>query len=242
MKKLLALSLAALMALSLLAACGGKTDAPVDTDDVVTDTDTTPDATPETPDVDAPAEPDDGVIGGDEFVVTPPEGGAPIDGPAAMPDEGGTDDEPYFGDGLTEPDAALCEILDAIYAESDPLYGSLETIGVDVVGAARLSYYTGLSDGSVFDAVIASEPMMSSQAYSMVIARVAEGQDAAAVARDILNNIDTRKWFCVSADDKAACVAGDIIMFVMVDEYNTEISSAQFVDAFNTLYDGTAVS
>lgn len=260
MKKFLALTLALLLALSLLTACGGKDDT---ADDTITTPGTAGTDDPEneldTPDADADDEvadtlPDAGEPDGSEIPAEPdmetPAGtpdesiDAPIDAPATMPDDGmdDFDDEPYYGDGFVEPDAELCEILDAIYGASDPGYGSLETVGVDLNDAYRVSYYTGLSDSAVFDAVIASEPMMSSQAYSMVIARVAEGQDAEAVAREIMNSVNTAKWVCVSADDMSACVSGQIVMFVMVDEYNTEIHSAQFAEAFNTLYSGTSVS
>jgi hypothetical protein len=56
-----------------------------------------------------------------------------------------------------------------------------------------------------------------------------------------MDNIDTAKWICVSADDTAAAYSGDLVLFVMVDEYNEELSARPFVDAFLSIYGGTAV-
>ena len=222
MKKYLALTLAVLLALSALTACGGKKD----------DTDKTPDQTvtdtPETgaPDTDTPDTPD-----------------ADPDEPAARPDEEpGADDDFGADDGAdaVEPDGALSDIVDAIYEKADPGY-ALGTIGVDLTDEYLLSYYTGLTDGSVLTAAVASEPMISSQAFSLVVARVADGQDAKSVAKDMLAGVNPAKWICVSADDMTAAVSGDIVLLVMVNEYDDDIASADFANAFVDLYGGELV-
>lgn len=222
MKKYLALALAILLALSALTACGGKKD----------DTDKTPDQTvtdtPETgaPDTDTPDTPD-----------------ADPDEPAARPDEEpGADDDFGADDGAdaVEPDGALSDIVDAIYEKADPGY-ALGTIGVDLTDEYLLSYYTGLTDGSVLTAAVASEPMISSQAFSLIVARVADGQDAKSVAKDMLAGVNPAKWICVSADDMTAAVSGDIVLLVMVNEYDGDIASADFANAFVDLYGGELV-
>lgn len=222
MKKYLALTLAVLLALSALTACGGKKD----------DTDKTPDQTvtdtPETgaPDTNTPGTPD-----------------ADPDEPAARPDEEpGADDDFGADDGAdaVEPDGALSDIVDAIYEKADPGY-ALGTVGVDLTDEYLLSYYTGLTDGSVLTAAVASEPMISSQAFSLVVARVADGQDAKSVAKDMLAGVDPAKWICVSADDMTAAVSGDIVLLVMVNEYDGDIASADFANAFVDLYGGELV-
>ena len=229
MKKYLALTLAVLLALSALTACGGKKD----------DTDKTPDQTvtdtPETgaPDTDTP----------DTDTDTPDAPDADPDEPAARPDEEpGADDDFGADDGAdaVEPDGALSDIVDAIYEKADPGY-ALGTIGVDLTDEYLLSYYTGLTDGSVLTAAVASEPMISSQAFSLVVARVADGQDAKSVARDMLAGVNPAKWICVSADDMTAAVSGDIVLLVMVNEYDDDIASADFANAFVDLYGGELV-
>ena len=222
MKKYLALTLAVLLALSALTACGGKKD----------DTDKTPDQTvtdtPETgaPDTDTPDTPD-----------------ADPDEPAARPDEEPGADDDFGADAgadAVEPDGALSDIVDAIYEKADPGY-ALGTIGVDLTDEYLLSYYTGLTDGSVLTAAVASEPMISSQAFSLVVARVADGQDAKSVAKDMLAGVNPAKWICVSADDMTAAVSGDIVLLVMVNEYDDDIASADFANAFVDLYGGELV-
>ncbi len=226
MKKYLALTLAILLALSALTACGGKKDDPDKTpDQTVTDT-------PETgaPDTDTP----------DTDTGTPD---ADPDEPAAKPDEEpGADDDFGADDGAdaVEPDDALSDIVDAIYEKADPGY-ALGTVGVDLTDEYLLSYYTGLTDGSVLTAAVASEPMISSQAFSLVVARVADGQDAKTVAKDMLAGVNPAKWICVSADDMTAAVSGDIVLLVMVNEYDGDIASADFANAFVDLYGGELV-
>jgi hypothetical protein len=218
-KKLLALLLALVLALGALTACGqtdtadDASDATVDTDVVTDDETTEPSDEDETPvDTDEPSEEE-----------TPE---APIEDAEAP----------------TEADSSSLEaVIDAIYAVEDPILGSLATIPVDLDDADSLAYYTGLTDNSKLVEVAVSEPMIGSQAYSLVVARVADEADAESVARDIMDNIDTAKWICVSADDTAAAYSGDLALFVMVDEYNEELSARPFVDAFLSIYGGTAV-
>ena len=234
MKKYLALTLAILLALSALTACGGKKNE--DT------TVTTPDQTvTDTPDTDAPDGSADTPETGDGAVITPPEDDSPaIDQPAATPDEGengGEVSEPAY----VEPDADLSDIVDAIYEKVDPGY-SVETVGVDLTDDYRLTYYTGLTDGSVLTAAVASEPMISSQAYSLVVARVADGQDAKRVAEDMLAGVNPAKWVCVSADDMTAAVSGDIVMLIMVNEYDEATPSVDYANAFVDLYGGETVT
>ena len=229
MKKYLALTLAILLALSALTACGGKKDDTDKTpDQTVTDTPETgaPDTDTDTPDTDTPDTPD-----------------ADPDEPAARPDEEpGADDDFSADDGAdaVEPDGALSDIVDAIYEKADPGY-ALGTIGVDLTDEYLLSYYTGLTDGSVLTAAVASEPMISSQAFSLIVARVADGQDAKSVAKDMLAGVNPAKWICVSADDMTAAVSGDIVLLVMVNEYDDDIASADFANAFVDLYGGELV-
>ena len=226
MKKYLALTLAILLALSALTACGGKKDDPDKTpDQTVTDTPET--GAPDT-DTDTPDTPDAGTPDADP------------DEPAAKPDEEpGADDDFGADDGAdaVEPDAELSDIVDAIYEKADPGY-ALGTVGVDLADEYFLSYYTGLTDGSVLTAAVASEPMISSQAFSLVVARVADGQDAKTVASDMLAGVNPAKWICVSADDMTAAVSGDIVLLVMVNEYDGDIASADFANAFVDLYGG----
>jgi hypothetical protein len=59
---------------------------------------------------------------------------------------------------------------------------------------------------------------MSSQAYSLVIAKVKEGTDADKLAKAMSENIDMRKWICVSAEVLYATSTEDLVFLVMSSE------------------------
>ncbi len=120
--------------------------------------------------------------------------------------------------------------VDAIY-EKYPLPFMTGTIPAEMINADSYSYYTGLLDDSRVNALIVSESMIGAQAYSLVLLSVKEGEDATAVATDMINGIDQRKWMCVEADLIRTVVSGNTVMLVMIDS-SMEIGIDGFVDAF----------
>ena len=61
--------------------------------------------------------------------------------------------------------------------------------------------------------------------------RTAEGADPKAVAQEMTDNIDTRKWICVGADEKIVAGYGDTVMLIMLDS-QLGLSAQSYVDAF----------
>ena len=102
---------------------------------------------------------------------------------------------------------------------------------VDLSDADATWYFTGLSDASQITDVAVYEPMMGSQAFSMVMVRTAEGADPKAVAEEMKAGIDPRKWICVGADEIMAAGYGDTVMFIMLDS-QLGLSAQSYVDAF----------
>ena len=98
-------------------------------------------------------------------------------------------------------------------------------------GKWAVQYFTGLSDASKITDVAVYESMMGSQAFSLVMVRTAEGEDAKAVAQKMKDNIDPRKWICVGADEIMAAGYGDTVMFIMVDS-QLGLKAQSYVDAF----------
>lgn len=90
---------------------------------------------------------------------------------------------------------------------------------------------TGLDSAGMISDVAVFEPMMGSMAFSLVMVRVAEGQDAKNVAESMKQGIDPRKWICVEADDLKVAGFGDTVMLIMVSSTGT-LTSQNFVDAF----------
>lgn len=140
-------------------------------------------------------------------------------------DSGKTDPSANKGDTTDSKPAAnknysgtLTDLIDGIYAKQ-PVDLSLESNAIDP-SSDSLAYFTGLSDGSKVKEIVVSEPMMSSQAYSLVVVRVKDAADTASVAQAMFDGIDQVKWLCVTADALAVGAYGDTIVLSMVDSYN----------------------
>ena len=98
-------------------------------------------------------------------------------------------------------------------------------------GLWMISNYTGLQNAEKINEVAVYEPMMGSLAFSMVLVRVNDAAEAQAVAQEMSDNIDTRKWICVEANEKIVVGYGDVVMLIMLDNTNG-MTAQSFVDAF----------
>lgn len=129
----------------------------------------------------------------------------------------------------------VSDIINLIYKnKSVELY--LDTLSVDVTDANSVKFYTGLTDGTGLKEIAVSEPMMGSQAYSLVLARVAPGTDAASIAKSMKDGINPAKWICVEADHVVAASSGDLALLFMVqtDLVNTA-STTDILEAFKAV-------
>ena len=117
-------------------------------------------------------------------------------------------------------DAELSELLDKMYAIKGPDF-DVETDTVDFDDEYAVSSYTGLS-----------EPMMGSQAYSLVLVRLKDKADAADIAQKMADGINPRKWVCVEADELTVVSKDNIIMLFMADHelYSRDDAVAAFTE------------
>lgn len=114
-------------------------------------------------------------------------------------------------------------IYEGVEAELPP---TLNTQVVDISNVDILKSYTGLSSNENIDAVVVSEPMIGSQAYSLVLVKVKDGQDANAIAKEMSENIDTRKWICVEAEKLYATSQDNLAVLIMAsNEWATPVSN-----------------
>lgn len=112
-------------------------------------------------------------------------------------------------------------IYEGVEAELPP---TLNTQVVDISNVDILKSYTGLSSNENIDAVVVSEPMIGSQAYSLILVKVKDGQDANAIAKEMSENIDTRKWICVEAEKLYATSQDNLAVLIMAsDEWVTPV-------------------
>ena len=127
-------------------------------------------------------------------------------------------------------------LVNKIYESKMPEFG-LMTMPVDLADADTTAWLTGVSDPALLKEAVISEPMISSQAYSLVLVRVADAVKAEEVANMMLDNIDPGKWMCVAADDIDAAIYGDLVLFVMIDS-SFGMPAADFIGAFKTIAGG----
>ena len=127
-------------------------------------------------------------------------------------------------------------LIEKIYENKMPEF-ALMTMPVDLNDAEGTAWLTGVTDPALLKEAAVSESMMGSQAYSLVLARVADAAKAEEVANMMLANIDPVKWICVQADDIDAAIYGDLVLFVMIDS-QFGIPAADMIGAFKTVTGG----
>lgn len=93
------------------------------------------------------------------------------------------------------------------------------------------SYFLGTNDIN-FEEALASEPMISSIAHSLVLIRLEDGADAQAIKDSILTHVDGFKWICVGVEKENIQVVqvGDLLALVMDNENHQAL-----VDSFKAL-------
>lgn len=114
--------------------------------------------------------------------------------------------------------AEMKAMFEKIYSDLGDTLPSLETAEIDVNDDSLVTAYTGLKSNKDIEAVVVSEPLMNAQAYSAVAVKVKDGADIETIKKEMLDNIDTNKWICVSAEKVYATNSGNIIFLVMSDE------------------------
>lgn len=121
--------------------------------------------------------------------------------------------------------------------EEPKISGTLEEIVEKIYGGTELelpqtmitelneeneAYFLGNNDIDYVKG-IASEPMMSSVAHSVVLLQVEEGADIESIKTSIKENVDPRKWICVGVEDDQVIVdhVGDIVVLIMSQDADT---------------------
>ncbi len=112
----------------------------------------------------------------------------------------------------------LSALVDKIYEGEENVLSSLQTQVIDVKDADAVKMITGLENGDKLEYLVASEPMISSQAYSLILAKVNKGENVNEVAKNIFESVNPSKWICVSAEKIYATNSGDVIFLIMSSE------------------------
>lgn len=72
---------------------------------------------------------------------------------------------------------------------------------------------------------LASEPIMSSVAHSVVLIRLNSSKDAENAKKEIKEKVNPRKWVCVEVEEKNVIVEskGDLVLLAMDNQYSEAI-------------------
>lgn len=127
------------------------------------------------------------------------------------------------GCGEKNVEGELSDIITKVYAdlETDEM-PMLDSINVLEMAPDNIEYYIGTKDIE-YEEILASEPMMSSIAYSVVLVRMKDGADIEAAKTKIADTVNPRKWMCVEVPEEDVIVKskGDLIILIMVGDENT---------------------
>lgn len=123
------------------------------------------------------------------------------------------------GCGNKNVEGELSDIMERIYAdipeEERPM---LDNFDVLELAPDNIEYYIGTTEIE-YKEIYASEPPMSSIAYSVVLVRMEEGADVETAKTAIKENVNPRKWLCVEVAEEDVIVKnkGDLIILIMVE-------------------------
>ncbi len=109
-------------------------------------------------------------------------------------------------------------MLDTIYSSEKVELPQLENAVIDVSDLMQVTTYTGLQSNENVEELVISVPFINSQAYSLAVVKVKENADIEKMKQEMLDNIDMRRWICVSAEKLYITNYENIIFLVMSSE------------------------
>lgn len=92
------------------------------------------------------------------------------------------------------------KMINAVYSKLGDQLPSLEIATISSSDINQVKTYTGLQSTDNIEKIVVSEPLMSAQAYLLATVKVKDGADIEKMKQEMLNNLDMRKWICVSAE------------------------------------------
>ena len=107
---------------------------------------------------------------------------------------------------------------DNINKDNKDILPELETMKINVKNIDEVTSYTGLKTNDGIESITVSVPVMTSQAYSVAIVKVKDNVDVEKIKQEMLDNIDMRRWICVSAEQLYITNSGNLIFSVMADK------------------------
>ena len=119
------------------------------------------------------------------------------------------------------------DIINTINKNNKSILPELETMKVDTKNIDEVTSYTGLKTNDGIKSIVVSVPLITAQAYSVAIVKVKDNADVEKIKQEMLDNIDMRRWICVSAEQLYITNSGNVIFSVMADK---DIAKAVYND------------
>ena len=110
------------------------------------------------------------------------------------------------------------DVINTINKNNKDVLPELETMKVDIKNIDEVTSYTGLKTNDDIESIVVSVPLITAQAYSVAIVRVKDNADVEKIKQEMLDNIDMRRWICVSAEQLYITNSGNVIFSVMADK------------------------
>ena len=121
----------------------------------------------------------------------------------------------------------IIKMINSINKDNKNVLPELETMKIDVKNIDEVTSYTGLTSNDNIESIVVSVPMMTAQAYSVAVVKVKDNADVEKIKQEMLDNIDMRRWICVSAEQLYITNSGNVIFSVMTDK---DIAKAVYDD------------
>ena len=129
--------------------------------------------------------------------------------------------------GSVETPKDINDIINTINKNNKNVLPELETMKVDIKNIDEVNSYTGLKTNDGIESIVVSVPLITAQAYSVAIVKVKDNADVEKIKQEMLDNIDMRRWICVSAEQLYITNSGNVIFSVMADK---DIAKAVYND------------
>ncbi len=121
----------------------------------------------------------------------------------------------------------IIKMINSINKDNKNVLPELETMKINVKNIDEVTSYTGLTSNDDIESIVVSVPMMTAQAYSVAVVKVKDNADVEKIKQEMLDNIDMRRWICVSAEQLYITNSGNVIFSVMTDK---DIAKAVYDD------------
>ena len=109
-------------------------------------------------------------------------------------------------------------LINTINKDNKDVLPELETMKINVKNIDEVTSYTGLKTNDGIESITVSVPVMTAQAYQVAIVKVKDNVDVEKIKQEMLDNIDMRRWICVSAEQLYITNSGNLIFSVMADK------------------------